>query len=526
MLSSRDPETINSLRLLKQTIESRIRPIVIWIGAGSSRWLGYPSWKDLARSLRRDFSRYVTGFDNTHASALVGSGRFPELFQYCKDIDTAKYHAFLAQSFLPRPDTNEYNRFIFLLAKLAPNYLVTTNVDEALENRLKGVAVLQRSNLSRCIELLQKEVPFLGKLHGSTSAVEGAVFAANDYKMLVKEAGYVQCMKYLFTCCTVIFLGYGASDDYVLNLLVQNSEEMGLFGAGPHFIVTSEKNKVLAATHRICYELGRYRDHRSAMTILDFVWQSTQAVDERKSAVFVSNLQEQPVQTSSAPTIYYISDFIPAGTWATSATVKLAKPTGEEGDFTQAGEFTLGLGFTNDELPFAESTALHDLLVGLICFDYVYLPLFAAGPAHSSLQADRFWRLIDSDCLRFIHMEHEPAAVFTEGELFGRVDLVAIGGVDNASRRSPSEIIRHQIRPVSGKEAEAEVLFSKLENKTITFRDGLRLEVPSLVRNSLLMPNVASLLGIGDAIVPSQLPKWLTFPYLMNGTPCPYWNCL
>jgi len=36
----------------------------------------------------------------------------------------------------------------------------------------------------------------------------------------------------------------------------------------------------------------------------------------------------------------------------------------------------------------------------------------------------------------------------------------------------------------------------------------------SLVRASLMMPDVAQLLGIGEAILPTQVPNGLMFPYL------------
>ena len=51
MLNADDQETILSLRALKQAALSS-KPIVLWIGAGASKWAGYPSWKDLALELR------------------------------------------------------------------------------------------------------------------------------------------------------------------------------------------------------------------------------------------------------------------------------------------------------------------------------------------------------------------------------------------------------------------------------------------------------------------------------------------
>jgi hypothetical protein len=91
---------------------------------------------------------------------------------------------------------------------------------------------------------------------------------------------------------------------------------------------------------------------------------------------------------------------------------------------------------------------------------------------------------------------------------------VSVRGEDGVQNRPASEVIRKQITGLPGKEAEAEKLLSEAEKQTVTFRDGARLEIASLVRNALLMPGIAALLGIGDAILPSQAPQWLTFSYL------------
>jgi hypothetical protein len=70
------------------------------------------------------------------------------------------------------------------------------------------------------------------------------------------------------------------------------------------------------------------------------------------------------------------------------------------------------------------------------------------------------------------------------------------------------------LRPRLGQEKEAERLFADLEQKTAIYQLAVEIDLPSLVRNAVLMPDVSKLLGIGDAILPSQAPRWLRFPYL------------
>ena len=64
------------------------------------------------------------------------------------------------------------------------------------------------------------------------------------------------------------------------------------------------------------------------------------------------------------------------------------------------------------------------------------------------------------------------------------------------------------------KESIAEKLISDLEKKVVSFDEAGKIDMASLVRASLMMPGVARLLGIGEAILPTQAPKWLMFSYL------------
>ena len=105
MLNTTDQATFLSLRELRRSIQEAQKPLVFWIGAGASKWLNYPLWKELARQLRREFSRFVDGFDNEQAHKLIETNFFPRFFQQCRDLDQARYYRFLSNAFLPLPET-------------------------------------------------------------------------------------------------------------------------------------------------------------------------------------------------------------------------------------------------------------------------------------------------------------------------------------------------------------------------------------------------------------------------------------
>ncbi len=483
------------------------------MGAGASRWLGYASWEDVARQLRKVFfQEHLPGFNNDRAMALIGKREFPALFQMCRDLDPAIYHKFIVDSFTPRQLTAVYADFVSLLGKINPLSVVTTNVDEMLEKSLPLTETVQRTDLSRCVELLHNRRPFVAKLHGSVSAVQSTVFTTADYDALVGDSSYINFLKYAFTGCTVVFLGYGVRDGYVIKLLSENIEEMQLFGPGPHFVVTNEAVSV-ASLHRIRYSLKIRPDHTAALSVLHFIIPSLQprgGIDGVVSEPQVVEPSDDRAIDGAVPpgkTAYFISDLMPPGTWQTSQEITAQGAGGEiEGSF--------GLGFTNDEVPLPFSTALHDIVVGLICFDYIYLPFAVVGFAHDLLGSELFWELVRLDVLHFVHSDAKPGALFHKGEPLGALGDVTGGTTTGPEPPSLPALIRKAFTPAPGKEKLAENLFDTLEQKTAIYTHYKEADVPALVRGAVLMPAVSKLLGVGDTILPTQVPRWLRYPYL------------
>src|ERR1039458_3500911 len=101
MLNADDADSVLAVRLLGRIVAEGTRPIVFWVGAGASRWLGYPSWKELALQLRKTFFQHSATFDNRRAIELINKEDFPAIFQMCRDLDSARYNKFIAHSSPP-----------------------------------------------------------------------------------------------------------------------------------------------------------------------------------------------------------------------------------------------------------------------------------------------------------------------------------------------------------------------------------------------------------------------------------------
>ncbi len=508
MLNATDQATFLSVRELRRSVQEAQKPLVYWIGAGTSKWLNYPLWKELARQLRREFSKFVEGYNNEQARKLIETNSFPAFFQRCRDLDQARYYRFLSNAFLPVPETALYTRFTEALGRTKPLHVLTTNIDEALERPFPGAGVYQRSDITGCLEQLQGRKPFIVKLHGSRSAIESAVFTTDDYEKLRSNSGYLSTLKHIFALGTVVFLGYSVSDQYLIDLLSDNAKDMSLFGPGPHFVVSPDF-KEIASLRQIRYSINRFPDHRAALTVLDVIRQAEARKTELSAQVEPPPQQlDRTVSPLGSKTAYFISDVLPPGLWSNSTTAQITKIGGG-----LEAEMTLGLGFAKEELTTTVSTALHDLVVGLICFDFVYFPLSVLGKIHVLLGSEFFWQLVQADITRYVHLQHEPAILSRAGTLMGDIGLVSLS--DSTGQAEPTAtFIRRQIAPFPGKESVAEKQFSDLENKVIVFDEGGKLDLAGLVRASLMMPEVTRLLGIADAILPTQVPSWLKFPCL------------
>jgi hypothetical protein len=92
-------------------------------------------------------------------------------------------------------------------------------------------------------------------MHGSIGSIETLVFKSDDYQVLAEDLAFKDCLKYLLSACSLVFIGYSIRDRYVLNLLNQNAAAHSLFGDGPHFLVSPAPRPELpkCVTHSVRY---------------------------------------------------------------------------------------------------------------------------------------------------------------------------------------------------------------------------------------------------------------------------------
>jgi NAD-dependent SIR2 family protein deacetylase len=504
MLNGNDKDTFYALRLLRDVVDKRQKPIIIWAGAGVSKWCGFPTWQETAGHFHASYRRSEAQYDRIEGQRLIEEAKLPELFEVFRRTNPRRYNQELTSLFGARVPTPVYGRFLNIIKPIAPLQIVTTNVDETLERNLPAVTMVQKTDLERCLDHLPAGTSFVAKLHGSVSSVQSTVFTTTDYQALIADAKHQRIMEELFAQAIVVFVGYSLRDKYVLELFEGNSNARQLFGDGPHFVVQSTGTATLPESIKtIRYLPEPHGDHRSAITVLDII-----RVVRDGGHVWFAPDDESPRAEKKLASACFISDVIPPGTWTSSQSLVLA---GKAGFSPNA---IVGQGFDDSELPQKTSPAMHDVVVGLVSFDYVYVPLWCASRLHDLLGSPTFWELVKCGIFRFVYYVHEPVVMFRSADA---VDCGAIGMVRRSAEDgrpfTVDEQIRKQIQAVPGREAEAERLFETLAAGVSLF-DHARFNIPSLTRGALLHPSVQKLLGISDSVLPTSFPRWARFPVL------------
>jgi hypothetical protein len=470
-------------------------------------WAGYPSWRELTSQMHSTFSREEPTYDKNTASQLLSEGNYPDVFEHMRAANRTKYNASLAQSLRPRDTTAVYRRFLSSIQNIAPLYVVTTNVDEALERHIPEPELVQHSDIERIPNLIHQRRSFICKLHGSASAVETAVFASSDYEAITQNQHYLSVLRGLLGDAHVLFLGYGLSDQYVVRALGQSNQDRPLFGAGPHFVVTSNDAPGLPANVRRVRYIAEVADHRDALLSLEVVAQAYR----RQADTFAESRATESIRPRES--IYFLADLMAPGTWTTSQTMSIASQDGD------ARQMIVGPGYVDGEVQVHNYSALHDIVVGLVCFDVVCISVWNVGMIHQLLGPPIFWELVVSGAIRVVCPPTDPAVMFPdESSVVGDIGFIARGSrrstLGQFSPLTVGESIRRQLSPNHGREEDAERCFQTLESTMLDLSVDEPENLGDRTRAALVHPSVRRLIGMSGGTPLTSVPRWLAYPVL------------
>jgi hypothetical protein len=498
MLTLLDNSTEFALRELFDLAENHRRPLVFWVGAGASAWCGYPLWGELADRMHSDFSRFAASYAKSEGANLIRSGRLPAFFQYCSDVEPHRFNRALTDTLKVRPQTAVHQRFVDAIRAVPGAMVLTTNVDELLDKSLHDATVLLGGDLQRYREIATGRV--LGKLHGTIGDLSRTVFRTNDYDALLSQLPLLETLQEIFDRSSVIFVGYSLQDEYVLSRLRNGQAKAVQLGNGPHFAFLSDATRALPENVKaIRYSPEPHKDHRSVISVLE----------EVRALAGHERADSPTVQAPGLRSAHLLYDVLPPGTWQSSQTINLYDSSGVD------KQAIIGAGYTADELAHTNSTAMHDLMVGLLCFDVVHVPVVAVARVHNTIGSAVFWTLSEGGVLRFVSSADADAVVFPSAASISGGSLASCRALNpDKSPKSLQQFLAAQLKPSPGHEEAGARQIAALPSRIDEVDPSRGETIPRMVRTLLLRPTIRRMLGVSEGMSLRSIPRWAVFPIL------------
>lgn len=503
MLDTSEAATRTALNDLFDRCKGGTEPFIFWIGAGVSRWCGYSSWQDLAARFHSEYSKKCSNYDRKIGATALASNNYPALFQLCKEADPIFYYETLSQQFPPKTRSPVYRRFVAAINTLNPKFIITTNIDNLLEQSLIDTSIVHRKDIARVVNLATRNQSFLLMLHGTSQDLESSLFTSEEYESVANDREFLSHLRMIIGGRTIIFLGCGLQEQYLLHALHDQAQAAFPFPSGPHFAVLPVgAESSVVEIKPIHYFPEPHADHRCIINVVEEIG------NLHGSAIAVPQESFDWAAESELRSAHFLSDIYPPGTWTTSKTLSLESDTGA------ISEFVIGDGMTNGERLDHRSRALHDLIVGLLCFDEVIAPLPTIAKLHNLLGPPQFWELVEDKSLMFILWERTEG-MFFEGKECVTGDLRSLG-IYNAdmSEKTVMQLIKGEIKANPGFEKEAEKLFDFAAQRTVKIGAAEEGPIAGLTRSLLMRPTIRRALGISDGTPLFSLPRWSMFPVI------------
>lgn len=201
----------------------RKEQVVIWAGAGFSRYAGYPSGAAFAEILYNDLPKDQREELNINLA-------LPHMAEeYCRFKAGSKNQLvrLLHTHFDKPPLTTEYHDKLVGIPHIKT--ILTTNYDALFENAFGSGATLVTSD--EHIPYLDKNKVEIFKVHGTLSQPSSILITSSDYtnffKRRLEDSLFWSVVKSRIATNSVLFLGYGMEDTNVDTIYEKITESLG-----------------------------------------------------------------------------------------------------------------------------------------------------------------------------------------------------------------------------------------------------------------------------------------------------------
>jgi len=194
--------------------------VVPFVGSGMSVPSGLPTWSDLLRRVREftqcdraGLERLLESCSFEEAADLLASGTNPRLLTERLEHD------------LRIDDPSAVSGPVRLLPALFPNLVITTNLDDVLEQAYRSCErpfahVLAGGELAQYRSLKSTSLRFLLKLHGDCRQAAGRVLFSSEYDATYSVGSMIrEEITLLYRMNNLLFLGCSLGADRTVRLI-------------------------------------------------------------------------------------------------------------------------------------------------------------------------------------------------------------------------------------------------------------------------------------------------------------------
>lgn len=190
---------------------------VLFVGAGSSRQVGYPTWEGLLAILERA----ACSIDPSRVACVAGTNPMLRADEYKEILGAAQYHQIICDALASKVPSHARTHETMLAIPF--RHVVTTNYDEVLEAAhlaVRGASAtsFDADDWGRLAAILQAQA-FLTErsyvhLHGSVRKAEGIVLCREEFNRRYHNTPkYTEFLRVLLASHQLVFIGCSLDDE-------------------------------------------------------------------------------------------------------------------------------------------------------------------------------------------------------------------------------------------------------------------------------------------------------------------------
>lgn len=244
-----------SFSRFRTVYSERIKPIVVWGGAGLSTPAGLPTWSGLRDFLQHSYESSIPSFDDTEQQkrkSYLGYIRNTDdqwlAFQLLeKHLGASTFRALVREKLACPPSVN-FPPLYEKLWELNIDGFITLNLDRFA---FKSIPTVKKSavceipdstKLGSYLHVLNTGRQFIANLHGILDDSEGWIFTKTKLLEIQNNHGYRNFLNTIFSSYCVVFIGISA-DDAATGGFLRSLSQRGL-DLGEHFWITSRRDQM------------------------------------------------------------------------------------------------------------------------------------------------------------------------------------------------------------------------------------------------------------------------------------------